>query len=83
MKLSKNSAAAMPEMFFTAPLVTLIMLWPIIAQPPMPPKKPVTTLATPCPILARLGMPRVCVMSSIRFSVSSDSIRPMAARIRL
>src|SRR5690606_37350000 len=28
---------------------TLIMVWPIIAQPPIPPKNPVTTLATPWP----------------------------------
>ena len=28
---------------------TLIIVWPIIAQPPMPPKKPVTMLATPWP----------------------------------
>jgi hypothetical protein len=33
-----------------APLFTLIMVWPIMAQPPMPPKKPVTMLAMPWPI---------------------------------
>ncbi len=28
---------------------TLIIVWLIMAQPPMPPKKPVTMLATPWP----------------------------------
>src|SRR5690606_1892382 len=32
---------------------TLITDWPIIAQPAMPPKKPVTTLARPCPADSR------------------------------
>ena len=32
---------------------TLIIVWPIIAQPAMPPKKPVTTLAMPCPRASR------------------------------
>jgi hypothetical protein len=32
------------------PDFTLIMLWPIIAQPAMPPMKPVAVLARPCPM---------------------------------
>ena len=37
----------MPEMRVRAPDFTLIIDWPIIAQPPMPPKKPVTKFAAP------------------------------------
>jgi hypothetical protein len=33
-KLNRNSAAAIPEILFTAPLLTLIMLCPKIALPP-------------------------------------------------
>ncbi len=40
-------------------------------------------IGRPCATHSRLGMPRVSVISSIRFRVSRDSIRPMAARIRL
>ena len=47
---NRNSAALIPENRPRPPEFTLIMLCPIIAQPPMPPKKPVTVLATPCPI---------------------------------
>lgn len=34
--------------------LTLIIVWPIIAQPPMPPKKPVTMLAMPWPMDSRV-----------------------------
>jgi hypothetical protein len=53
---------------------------PIIAHPPMPPKKPVTVLATPCATYAWRAPPRWFVMSPTRLSVSRLSIRPMAAR---
>ena len=78
---SKNSAALIPDIRPRPPEFTLIMLWPIMAQPPMPPKNPVTVLATPCPIHSRLPRPRVSVISSISRNVSRDSIRPMAAKI--
>lgn len=80
-KLSRPSPATMPESRWVAPAPTLIMLWPIITQPPMPPKNPVTTLAAPCARHSRLGMPRVSVIASIRFKVSSDSIKPTVAMI--
>jgi hypothetical protein len=35
------------EIVAGAPDRTLIIVWPMIAQPPMPPKEPVTTLARP------------------------------------
>ncbi len=58
---------------------TLIMVWPIIAQPPMPPKRPVTMLAMPWPIDSRVLSERVSVMSSTSLAVISDSIRPTSA----
>ncbi len=61
---------------------TLIMVWPIIAQPPMPPKKPVTMLAMPWPIDSRVLSERVSVMSSTSLAVISDSIRPTSAMAR-
>ena len=45
---SKNKAEATAAKRVRPPELTLIIDWPIIAQPPMPPKKPVATLATPC-----------------------------------
>ena len=47
----------------------LIMLWPIMAHPPIPPKKPVMRLAVPCPRHSRVLFPRVSVNSSIRVRV--------------
>ncbi|MNG36481.1 hypothetical protein D3C84_1235200 [compost metagenome] len=60
-------------------MLMLIMLCPISTQPPMVANRPATTLPPPCASASRLGWPRLSVMSSIRFSVSSDSSRPMAA----
>ena len=54
---------------------------PIIAQPPIPPKKPVTIFAPPCAIHSRLEFPRVSVKSSTKLRVIKDSINPIAARI--
>ena len=81
MKLSRNSAAATPATRVRPPDFTLIIDWPIIAQPPMPPKKPVSTLAQPCAMHSWLAPPRLPVISPTRLSVSSDSISPIAARI--
>ena len=61
------------------PDVTLITDWPIIAQPPMPPKKAATTLAAPWPAVSRCLLLSVWVMSSTICAVSSDSSRPTAA----
>ena len=71
----------MPESRPRPPEFTLISDWPIIAQPPMPPKKPHTTLAMPCPTHSRLLRPRVSVISSISVSVISDSISPTPASV--
>ena len=58
---------------------TLIMVWPIMAQPPMPPKSPVTRFAIPCPHPSRVLSEWVSVMSSTSFAVISDSSRPTRA----
>ncbi len=59
---------------------TLIIVWPIMAQPPMPPKKPVTMLAMPWPMDSRVLLEWVSVMSSTSFAVISDSISPTSAK---
>jgi hypothetical protein len=58
---------------------TLIIVWPIMAHPPMPPKKPVTTLAMPWPMDSRVLSECVSVISSTSFAVISDSISPTRA----
>ena len=60
----------------------MIIVWPIIAQPPMPPKKPVTMLATPWPHDSRVLSEAVSVMSSTSLAVISDSISPTSAIAR-
>ena len=44
---SRANAATIPDNRPLPPEFTLIMDWPIIAQPPIPPKKPFTTFASP------------------------------------
>ena len=78
-KASRNNAADMPESRVRPPDFTLIIDWPIIAQPPMPPKNPVATLAAPCAMHSFDAPPRSPVISPTRFSVSKLSIRPIAA----
>ncbi len=68
-----DSRVRAPEAF------TLIIVWPIMAQPPMPPKKPVTTFATPWPHDSRVLSECVSVMSSTSLAVISDSINPTIA----
>ncbi len=58
---------------------TLIIVWPIMAQPPMPPKNPVTMLAMPWPMDSRVLEEWVSVMSSTSLAVISDPIRPTRA----
>ncbi len=54
-RISRKTPARNVEIRVRAPdTLTLIIVWPIIAQPPMPPKKPVTTLATPWPQPSRV-----------------------------
>ena len=81
MNTSSITEATMPDRRARAPEEMLMRLWPIMAQPPMPEKNPVTTLARPCAIASLLLLPRVSVISSMRFSVSRLSIRPTPATI--
>ncbi|MNC55838.1 hypothetical protein D3C75_1053950 [compost metagenome] len=60
----------------------LTMDWPIIAQPAIPPKKPVTMFASPCPFASRFLSLPVPVMSSMRVAVISDSSSPTTASDR-
>ena len=68
-RMNNNSAiaAVMPESRPRPPDFTLMSDWPIIAHPPMPPKNPVTTLATPWPQPSRVLSEWVSVMSSRSF----------------
>jgi hypothetical protein len=60
----------------------LIIVWPIMAQPPIPPKKPVTRFAMPWPTDSRVLLEGVSVSSSTNFAVISDSISPTSAMPR-
>ena len=62
-----------------APDFTLIMVWPIIAQPPMPPKRPEAMLAMPRPQDSRVLFDPVSVTSSTSLAVIRDSMSPTKA----
>ena len=79
-RISRNTPARNVDRRVRAPdAFTLIIVWPIMAQPPMPPKKPVTMLATPWPQDSRVLLEWVSVMSSTSLAVISDSISPTSA----
>ena len=79
-RISRNTPARNVEMRVRAPdTFTLIIVWPIMAQPPMPPKNPVTMLATPCPQPSRVLSECESVMSSTSLAVISDSSSPTIA----
>ena len=82
-KINANSASAatIPDKRPLPPPLILIIDCPIIAQPPIPPNKPVIIFAPPCAIHSLLEFPRDSVSSSIKLSVINDSISPIAARI--
>ncbi len=71
--------ATLPDTRVRPPELRLIMVWPIIAQPPMPPNRPDTTLAAPSATHSRSGKPRVSVISSVRLNVSRVSSKPTSA----
>lgn len=80
-KSKRKSAAERPESLERPPELMLIIDWPIIAQPPMPEKKPEAMLPAPSAIHSRLALPRVSVISSMRLSVSNDSTAATPARM--
>ncbi len=63
------------------PDFTLITDWPIIAQPPIPPRKPVAKLAMPWPFISCGLSEGVSVRSSTIWAVSIDSSSPTAAMV--
>ena len=79
--IKRQTAAVIPDARPRPPEFTLINDCPIIAQPPMPPNRPQTILAAPCPTHSRLPCPRVSVISSISVSVINDSISPTPHRM--
>lgn len=80
-RISRNTPAQRVERRVRAPEIrTLIIDCPIIAQPAMPPRNPVTTFAAPCPAASRFLSLPVSVMSSISWAVISDSSRPTTIR---
>ena len=79
MNASSSSAATMPERRLRPPEFTLMRDWPIMAQPPIPPKNPQVMFAMPWPTHSLLPRPRVSVISSMSDKVISDSIRPTPA----
>ncbi len=79
---SRNTPARNVEMRVRAPLAfTFIMVWPTTAQPPMPPNRPETMFATPCPQDSRVLSERVSVTSSTSLAVSRDSSSPTLGEI--
>ena len=79
---SRNTPDTMVESRVRPPDFTLMTDWPIIAQPPMPPRKPVKKLAMPCPFISRRLSDPVSVRSSTICAVIIDSSRPTAAIVK-
>ena len=80
-KINKNNAADIPAIRVLPPDLTLIIDCPIIAQPPIPPKKPVTVLANPCAKHSWLAPPLLLVISPTKFKVNRLSINPIEAKM--
>jgi hypothetical protein len=79
MKNSSMAPATKVESRPRPPDFTLMIDWPIMAQPAMPPMKPVAVLAMPWPTHSMLRFDEVSVRSSTMVWVISDSSRPTAA----
>ena len=82
MKIKRKIAAEIPAILVLPPDFTLIIDWPIIAQPPIPPKKPVTVFAAPCAKHYWLAPPLLLVISPTKFKVNKLSIKPIAESIK-
>ena len=81
MNTSKATAAENPDNLPLPPESIFIIVWPIIAQPPIALKNPQMKLASPCPTHSRFGLPSVSVISSTNVRVSKLSIKPMPAMV--
>ncbi len=77
---SSATPATRVESRLRPPDLTLITDWPIIAQPAMPPSRPVAMFASPWPLHSRFLSLPVSVISSTMVAVISDSRRPTTAR---
>lgn len=77
---SSATPAIRVESRLRPPDLTLITDWPIIAQPAMPPSRPVAMFARPWPLHSRFLSLPVSVISSTMVAVISDSRRPTTAR---
>ncbi|MNN58091.1 hypothetical protein D3C81_1731200 [compost metagenome] len=71
--------AVTPDRRERPPELRLIIVCPIMAQPPMPPNRPETTFDAPRAMHSRFGWPRVSVISSVRLKVSKVSSKPTMA----
>jgi hypothetical protein len=82
-RTSRNTPARKVEIRVRAPdTFVLIIVWPIMAQPPMPPKAPVTRFATPWPHVSRVLFECESVTSSTSLAVIRDSRMPTSATAR-
>ncbi len=80
MRNIKNSPAISVDSLPRPPDFTLITDCPIIAQPAIPPKKPLIILAIPCPLDSWFLLLSVPVISSTIDAVSKDSNNPTIAK---
>ncbi len=74
--------AMIPESLALEPAFRFTKVWATIAQPPIPPKKPLVTLAKPWATASLLVFPFELVISSTMDKVSKDSINPTPAIIK-
>src|SRR5699024_2343830 len=76
----RNKPATKVEILVRAPDArTLIIVWPIMAQPPIPPNSAARMLEVPCPIDSRVFDEVVSVMLSTSWAVINDSNSPTTA----
>ena len=80
-RIMRKTEAEIPDILHLHPFDILIIDCQIIAHHPMAQKKPQTLFAIHCPTASLLFCPLVSVISSIRVSVISDSVRPITASI--
>ena len=79
-RMRRKRPARKVEIRVRAPeALTLIMVCPTMAQPPIPPKKPESMLATPWAHASRVFREWVSVTSSTSFAVRRDSNNPTTA----
>ena len=81
MRKSRKQPAKSVDRRPRPPDFTLMTDWPIMAQPAMPPNRPATMFAAPCPRHSRFLSEGVSVSSSTMAAVISDSSSPTTARV--